>query len=267
MSPEVAIGLLRICVSHPLACLVFLFWTCSRGHQKSVDSDLLRSLEAESDPSLPHCLHVGVGFARQGDPQKLDCPFELDLVLWSHWGGGGGVVEIKPPSQNDGRQSSPSKFEISHTRLATRHSPFVSTSNFQSEVSEVFGEIGGELPAKFGRRFSSFFCGGNLSEAFSTKTPPLISPSNFTMRFWVVSGPTFVSESKTEDGRRRQYHQVSLTDGKDQKEHFWGHCSSDEDTRNPQHKYFGDWWNIFGFSTCAILFQRTRMTRSSCKRQ
>ena len=34
----------------------------------------------------------------------------------------------------------------------------VSTSDFQSEVGEVFGEIGGELPAKFGRRFSSFFC-------------------------------------------------------------------------------------------------------------
>ena len=27
----------------------------------------------------------------------------------------------------------------------------VSTSDFQSEVGEVFGEIGGELPAKFGR--------------------------------------------------------------------------------------------------------------------
>ena len=55
----------------------------------------------------------------------------------------------------------------------------VSTSDFQSEVGEVFGEIGGELPAKFGRRFSSFFCWGNSSEAFSTKTPPQISPANF----------------------------------------------------------------------------------------
>ena len=66
----------------------------------------------------------------------------------------------------------------------------VSTSDFQSEVGEVFGEIGGELPAKFGRRFSSFFSWGKSSEAFSTKTPPLISPSNFTTRFWVVAGPT-----------------------------------------------------------------------------
>ena len=48
---------------------------------------------------------------------------------------------------------------------------------------------GGELPAKFGRRFSSFFCWGKLSEEFSTKTPPQISPSNFTTRFWVVAGP------------------------------------------------------------------------------
>ena len=30
---------------------------------------------------------------------------------------------------------------------------------------------------------------GKLSEAFSTKTPPQISPSNFTTRFWVVAGP------------------------------------------------------------------------------
>ena len=43
-----------------------------------------------------------------------------------------------------------------------------STSNFQSEVGEFFSEIGGELPAKFGRRFSSFFCWGKSSEAFST---------------------------------------------------------------------------------------------------
>ena len=64
------------------------------------------------------------------------------------------------------------------------------SSNFQSEVGEAFGEIGGELPAKFGRRFSSFFCWGKKSsEAFSTKTPPQISPSNLTTRFWVVAGP------------------------------------------------------------------------------
>ena len=66
----------------------------------------------------------------------------------------------------------------------------LSTSDFQSEVGEVFGEIGGELPAKFGRRFSSFFYWGKSSEAFSTKTPPQISPSNFTTRFWVVAAPT-----------------------------------------------------------------------------
>ena len=29
----------------------------------------------------------------------------------------------------------------------------LTTNDFQSEVGEVFGEIGGELPAKFGRRF------------------------------------------------------------------------------------------------------------------
>ena len=65
----------------------------------------------------------------------------------------------------------------------------LSTSDFQGEVGEVFGEIGGELPAKFGRRFSSFFCWEKSSEAYSTKIPPPISPSNFTTRFWVVAGP------------------------------------------------------------------------------
>ena len=33
---------------------------------------------------------------------------------------------------------------------------YLSTSDFQNEVGEVFGEIGGELPAKFGRRLRGF---------------------------------------------------------------------------------------------------------------
>ena len=45
----------------------------------------------------------------------------------------------------------------------------LSTSDFQSEVGEVFGEIGGELPAKFGRRFSSFFCWENRQKHFPPK--------------------------------------------------------------------------------------------------
>ena len=71
------------------------------------------------------------------------------------------------------------------------------TSDFQSEVGEVFfGEIVGELPAKFGRRFSSFFCWGKSSEAFYTKTPRQISPSNFTTRFWVAAGPKTLGRPK-----------------------------------------------------------------------
>ena len=45
----------------------------------------------------------------------------------------------------------------------------LSTSNFQSEVGEVFGEIGGELPEKFGRRFSSFFYWENRQKHFPPK--------------------------------------------------------------------------------------------------
>ena len=46
---------------------------------------------------------------------------------------------------------------------------FLSASDFQSEVGEVFGEIGGELPAKFGRRFWSLFCWGNRQKHFPPK--------------------------------------------------------------------------------------------------
>ena len=65
--------------------------------------------------------------------------------------------------------------------------PILGTSDFQSEVGEVFSEIGGELPAKFGRRFSSFLCWENRQ-----KHPPQISPSNSTTGFWVVAGPTIL---------------------------------------------------------------------------
>ena len=47
---------------------------------------------------------------------------------------------------------------------------YLSTSDLQSEVGEVFGEIGGELPAaKFGRRFLSFFCWENRQKHFPPK--------------------------------------------------------------------------------------------------
>ena len=45
----------------------------------------------------------------------------------------------------------------------------LSTSDFQSEVGEVFGEICGELPVKFGKRFSSFFCLENRQKHFPPK--------------------------------------------------------------------------------------------------
>ena len=38
---------------------------------------------------------------------------------------------------------------------------------------------------------------GKSSETFSTKTPPPISPSNFTTRFWVVAGPRFLQIFKS----------------------------------------------------------------------
>ena len=88
-------------------------------------------------------------------------------------------------------------------------------SDFQSEVGEVFGKIGGDLTAKFGRRFSSCFCLGKSSEAFSTKTPPQISPSNFTTRFWVVAGPTKDQRRKIHPKQATQNIKVHLN------EFFW----------------------------------------------
>ena len=79
-----------------------------------------------------------------------------------------------------------------HIDQQIRCAQTTSTSDFQSEVGEVFGEIGG---------CSSFFCWGKSSEAFSTKTPPQISPSNFTTRFWVVAGPTSNFTTLTKFGR------------------------------------------------------------------
>ena len=56
---------------------------------------------------------------------------------------------------------------IDHERLGAR--TCIGTSDSQSEVGEVFGEIGGELPAKFGRRFSSVFCWENRQKHFPPK--------------------------------------------------------------------------------------------------
>ena len=59
--------------------------------------------------------------------------------------------------------------EFSFPKKVRKRAKKLSTSDFQSEVGEVFGEIDGELPAKFGRRFSSFFCWGKSSEHFPPK--------------------------------------------------------------------------------------------------
>ena len=42
---------------------------------------------------------------------------------------------------------------------------------------------------KFSKEIFELLLLGKSSEAFSTQTPPQISPSNFTTRFWVVAGP------------------------------------------------------------------------------
>ena len=73
------------------------------------------------------------------------------------------------------------KFHLGYTRK------FLSIGDFQSEVGEVFGEIGGTSGEVWKEIFELLLL-GKSSEAFSTKTPPQISTSNFTTRFWVVLG-------------------------------------------------------------------------------
>ena len=70
-----------------------------------------------------------------------------------------------PPQENKGLR----KLRRTKARKTRKMRKNVGTSNFQSEVGEVFGEIGGELPAKFGRRFSSFFCWENRQKHFPPK--------------------------------------------------------------------------------------------------
>ena len=80
------------------------------------------------------------------------------------------------------------------TRFETTRLGIASTCDLQSEVGKVFGEIGGELPAKFGRRFSSFFCWENRQKRFP-KFPPKLHrkfhhQTPLQLRFLVVAGPS-----------------------------------------------------------------------------
>ena len=59
-----------------------------------------------------------------------------------------------------------------------RKNTIVNTGDFQSEIGKVFGEIRGELLAKFGRRFSSFFCWTKLRKLSSLVMGHLPSSSS-----------------------------------------------------------------------------------------
>ena len=75
-------------------------------------------------------------------------------------------------------------------------------------------KLSAKLVANFRRSlegdFRVSFAGGKSSEAFSTKTPPEISPSNFTTRFCVCGGPTNLALSSPERVRRTMSCQISL---------------------------------------------------------
>ena len=76
----------------------------------------------------------------------------------------------------------------------------VITSDFQSEVGEVFRRNWWRTSGEVWKEIFELLLLGKSSEAFSTKTPPQISPSNFTTRFWVVAGP---KNGKSKDWRVR----------------------------------------------------------------
>ena len=62
-----------------------------------------------------------------------------------------------------------------------------------------------KLVANFRRSLAGDFrasFAGEIVRSISTKTPLQISPSNFTMRFWVVAGPTI---AKSENYQKRPH--------------------------------------------------------------
>ena len=73
---------------------------------------------------------------------------------------------------------------------------FLSSSDFQSEVGEVFGEIGGELPAKFGRQIFELLLLGKIVRSIFHQN----STANFTakLHYEVLGGggPYISSQSK-----------------------------------------------------------------------
>ena len=70
------------------------------------------------------------------------------------------------------------------------------TGDFQSEVGELFGEIGGELERRsLAGKIFELLCAGEVRQKhFPGGTPPQISPSNFTTRFWVLASPTIAKD-------------------------------------------------------------------------
>ena len=85
-----------------------------------------------------------------------------------------GFLGIGPDPVSSENFSTDSKRKGPHQKSSKVSRPILSTSDFQSEV---FGEIDGELPAKFGRRFSSFFCWENCQKHFHQN-----STANFTIK-------------------------------------------------------------------------------------
>ena len=67
---------------------------------------------------------------------------------------------------------------------------------------------------------------GKSSEAFSTKTPPHISPSIFTTRFWVVAGPTITPNKFWGFNKRNSQENYSTLSCPDQKYYTIFHTNS-----------------------------------------
>ena len=106
--------------------------------------------------------------------------FVLQYAFWCHTALRKGKYFNTPPICIAARLPSVSQY-ASHLYHNTKHQRFPEGSwrSFRRNWWRTSGEVWKE--------FSSFFCWGKSSEAFSTKTPPQISPSNFTTRFWVVA--------------------------------------------------------------------------------
>ena len=143
--------------------------------------------------SCPHAWFQRKMCRRQSLPLWLHAPCACDerLLWWlvrSKLANGAcflenGLPKSQPASDLTSQHFESLRFQLRFLPSFSKHQRFPEWSwrSFRRNWWRTSGEVWKEI-------FELLLL-GKSSEAFSTKTPPQISPSNFTTRFWVVAGP------------------------------------------------------------------------------